>query len=306
MNPLDFRGPEFLAFYVAWSGAVLAILWVARSAWERRQPQTPPLRRWIVGSYPAESDAYAIALLRGGPSEAARAVLGRLVGEGYLLVDGRQLKLPQPPPANAARLDSIEEHVLRALSSGASAGLPAQSAEAQAVQAMQHLAAAMQADLEQQGLAPAGSVQQGYSLFRRLGVAALLGLGVMKIAVGVSRDRPVGFLILLTFAFTCVCLFVLKTPLQTFEGRQYLDWLKDSHRGLVQMIEQGRRSGQGELALAAGIYGLTILPSFAGLLTALRPPPSSSSSSGCSSSSCSGGGCGGGGCGGGGCGGCGG
>jgi uncharacterized protein (TIGR04222 family) len=309
MNPLDFRGPEFLVFYLAWSSVVLGILWIVRERWERRIPPggALPAGRLAPGTYPREEDAYAIALLRGGLEETARALLARLVAEGSVVIDGRELKRPDPPP-DTGRLEPLEQEVLHSILPPAGSGIAAQEAEKRVLQVVQYRSTEMQNDLEGQGLAPAEPQRRMYALFRNIGLVAILGLGLVKLLIGVSRERPVGFLVLLLLAFGFGCLYILRTPGQTPAGRQYLAWLQESHRGLVQMIEQGRRTGYGELALAAGIYGLTVLPGFAPLLTALTPPRSadsgcSSSSSSCSSSS---NGCGGGGCGGGGCGGCGG
>jgi len=305
MNPLDLRGSEFLAFYLAWSGAVLAVLWVVRERWERQTPPdgTRSIGRFAPGSYPREEDAYAIALLRGGPAETARALLARLVAEGSLAVVGREVQRPDPP-ADGVRLEPLELEALRCLLLPSGSGMEAREAEKKILRVVQERSAPIQSDLEHQGLAPVEAQRRVYNRLRHIALAAILGLGLVKIFVGVSRGRPVGFLILLLAVFGFACLAMLRTPLQTPAGRQYLAWLQQSHRGLVQMIGQGRRTGQGELALAAGIYGLKILPAFAPLLVALTPQTSSDSGSGCSSSSSSG--CGGGGCGGGGCGGCGG
>ena len=85
---------------------------------------------------------------------------------------------------------------------------------------------------------------------------------------------------------------------------RYLSWLKESHKGLMGMVTDGRRQGFGELALVAGIFGISALPSLQPLHKAFVPP-SSSGGGGDGGSSCSSGCGGGGGCGGG-CGGCGG
>jgi hypothetical protein len=161
---------------------------------------------------------------------------------------------------------------------------------------------------------------------------AVVGLGLAKLAVAISRGRlNVGFLILLLIGFWILIVRLLRPPQQTSAGQQYLAWLQESHRGLVRMLESGRRDSAGELALAAGIYGLTAVPGLTALGTAFQPVPverrkddgSSSSGSGCGSGSSSdlgssdsggsdsggsdsGGSSCGGGCGGGGCGGCGG
>jgi uncharacterized protein (TIGR04222 family) len=297
MNPLDFRGPQFLLFYILWSLGVLALLRMARAVWERAaSPARSTGPRWAPGIYPAEVDAYAIALLRGGPAEAARALLGRLVADGYVTVDGRQLKRSEPPP-DVSRLEPIEREALHSLFPPIAYAVEAQEAEKRAVQAMHERVSAMQEDLEAQGLAPPAGQWNGYKTFFALGLTAGTGLGLAKVLVGLSRGRPITFLLILMAVFAFACFKVLRPPFHTVAGGRYLAWLKESHKGLAQLIGQEKRTGRGELALATCIYGIAVLPTFKDLLTALQPPQTSGGSDG---GSCGGGGCGGG------CGGCGG
>ena len=94
-----------------------------------------------------------------------------------------------------------------------------------------------------------------------IGLAALVlvvGLGVAKLLVAMSRGRSnVGFLIVLLFVALFISARLMKPPLWTAAGSQYLSWLKESHRGLRSMVIDGRRPGFGELALAAGIFGIS-------------------------------------------------
>jgi uncharacterized protein (TIGR04222 family) len=306
MNPLDLRGPEFLAFFIAWSLGVLAILAIVRALWQRLAP-TPGTPLWAPGIYPGERDAYAIALLRDGPAEVANALLGGLVSAGYLTVDGRHLRLAEPPPAGAPRLSPLEEEALRAVFPSGGPAVTAQEAGKQARRAVERHIGEMQADLERQGLAPPESQRWVYAIFLWTAFAAIPGLGLVKLLVALARGHSnVGFLLVLMILSVLASFYLLGAPPRTMAGQRYLAWLQESHRGLVQMIGQGRQTGAGEQVLAAGIYGLDVLPGFEPLLVALKPPQTSSAS-GCSAGSGCGGGssCGGGGCGGGGCGGCG-
>lgn len=306
MNPFTLRGPDFLGFYFIWGIGAFAALWALREIRERRSPLsgTP---RWTPGTYPGEGDAYAIALLRGGPTEAARALLGRLVADGHLAVDGRQLKAPDTPP-DGSRLGLIENDVLRSVFPNPGSAVEAQDAQQQAARAMERWIAEMQAELLRQGLVPDESQRNSHWLFCRFALVSVPGVGVVKLLVALATGHSnIGILLILIVVYSTLSVLVFRPPRQTLAGRQYLSWLTGSHTGLMQMIIEGRRTGAGELALAAGIYGLEALPVLSPLTTALRPPvqvDSGCSSSGCGSSSC-GGGCGGGGCGGGGCGGCG-
>ena len=325
MNPLDLSGPEFLRFYLVYGVGLLAAAALLR--FYLSSPTTLVSRRWSPGVYPREGDAYAIALLRGGPREVVRALLCRLVADGLLTLDGCTLRRPDESPREHA-LAPLEEAALCALRP-ATGPENACLAVRRAVQMLAPQIGELHRQLEQEGLAPTEAQARTQ---RRIGIAALLavpGLGLVKLAVALARGRTnVGFLILLLIAYGAVCLFLLRPPLRTAAGRRYLDWLRGSHQGLVQMVGQGRREGAGELALAAGIYGLAALPVFMPLHQALEPQATRTKEdggAGCGGgdtggadgggdiggSSCSSGDSGGasscgGGCGGGGCGGCGG
>jgi uncharacterized protein (TIGR04222 family) len=337
VNPLDFTGPEFLRFYLVYGSAILLAAGLLRLFWSGSS--TPLVsRRWSPGAYPGEDDAYAIALLRGGPREVVRALLCRLVADGLLTLDGCTLRRPDESPRERS-LAPLEEAALSALRPAAGPE-NACLAVRRAAQVLAPQIAELRRELEQEGLVPGESrrrTQRGIMLGTFLFVC---GLGLAKLAVALARGRTnVAYLILLLIVYGAACLFLLRPPLRTAAGRRYLDWLRGSHQGLVRMVSQGRREGVGELALAAGIYGLAALPTFTPLRNALEPQAarrndgdaggsadSGGTYSGCSSGDSGGASCGsgdsggascssgdgggasscGGGCGGGGCGGCGG
>jgi uncharacterized protein (TIGR04222 family) len=134
------------------------------------------------------------------------------------------------------------------------------------------------------------------------GLTALgLGLfGLVKVLVGATRHRPVGFLLLLLgLGIGVVYLYRSHGSWATGRGRQLL--LK-----LVPVLRQAQvdRAYSGQVvALSVAVFGITELAAFGmrTLASYMQPPPQTGStdgSSGCGSSGCGGGGCGG-------CGGCG-
>jgi uncharacterized protein (TIGR04222 family) len=309
MNPLDLRGPEFLTFYLAFG---IAVLVAARFLKHRLAGAPPEGARLAPGVYPNETDASAIALLRGGPLEAARTLLGRLVASGSVVVERGALAQVIP---SAERLAWFEERATATLAPGMTV--------AAAEEAIQRAAAPdltrIEEDLERQGLLT--SKESRGAIWRLvLGALAVLpGLGLVKLWVALDRGHTnVGYLILLMILYT-ILVFAMLAPRRVSQaGRRYLQWLRGSHQAMVSALKEGRRAPvAGELALAAGIFGLTMIsvPAFAELNADLRQrmPGNSGSDGGGSSDSGSsdsgssdgGGGDGGGGCGGGGCGGCG-
>jgi uncharacterized protein (TIGR04222 family) len=304
MNPLDLRGPEFLAFFMPYSVAVFAVAMAARWLWKNALGTESTLPRWSPGVYPREGDAYAIALVRGGPSEVARTVLGRLLSAGLIELNGDRLS--RSTPSTWPALDPIEDTALLAFEGG---GLTASQAESKVRSSLGPRLQELEGDLERQGMTPGPTQRNGYWTICGLALLLVPGLGLAKLLVALARGRTnVGILIVLLALVTGLGVYLLRPPRRTRAGDKYLAWLQESHRGLVNLVTTGRRGDFREMALIAGIYGLETLPAFTALHAALRPPPRSGhdSGGGCGGDGGGGSSCGGGGCGGGGCGGCGG
>ena len=153
-------------------------------------------------------------------------------------------------------------------------------------------------------------------------IAVLLAVAGIKVAIGVSRNRPVSFLVLLAIVFSLATLFIVR-GFRTTRGDRMLGDLRilfDALRGRAEDLWPSASTN--ELALLMAVFGLGAVSVYHfPFVKAFRRPrhvdisgggPRTTSSCGgssCgSSSSCGGGGSscgGGGGCGGGGCGGCG-
>lgn len=309
MNPLDLAGPEFLRFYAPYGLCLIVFAWVVR-ALAALSLSPPEGSRWAPGSYPREGDAYAIALLRAGTPEAVRTLLSRLAAMKLIRIENQKMRTASL--RNGERqLQPIELTAWQALSSGAA--VRATQAQAIVERAVRPHLEEIGRSLAEQGLVPSPERRFLLRAIQLLTLLAVVGLGLAKLGVALDRGRTnVGFLILLLGVFWIAIVVVLKPPLRTSAGSRYLKWLRESHGELVQKLRTGRYERPDELALAAGIYGLsglTAIPALAALDSALHPRSSSSSGDGGSSSSGSsdsGSSDGGSSCGGGGCGGCGG
>lgn len=136
----------------------------------------------------------------------------------------------------------------------------------------------------------------------------LLGVGLNKLIIGMSRNRPVGYLSMLLFLYLIIGIVVLGisgTLFRTIRGNHIFKKLKNEHLGLESSVESNATNISGnDIMLGVELFSETILSSTSlSDLYLLIHPPSTSSSGGfdsCSSCSSCGGGCGGG------CGGCGG
>jgi hypothetical protein len=135
-------------------------------------------------------------------------------------------------------------------------------------------------------------------------MSIVLITGFIKIGIGVSRDKPVGFLIFLSVVTGVLLILFCRPGLRTSQGSSTLNAMREANTSLQSNAAISLTTlAAADVALAFALWG----PS---MLTGLRLTPLHDmliASGGSVGSGCgSGGGCGGGGCGGGGCGGCGG
>jgi uncharacterized protein (TIGR04222 family) len=305
-NPLDWTGPRFIASYV-----VMVIVAALLAATARRvlAPAEPALDRSRVDPL----HPYEVACLAEGPRRAVQAAFAAMVHGGALKLvseDARVLGVFKRTTRTVRQGTAIpaDAHPLdRALFTAAStptgnltplttAGLP--------------VARQIDDRLGQLGLLRAG-LPPGRCVLSALIMAAPLLLGLPKIAVGLSRGKPVGFLVIacIVTAIASLC-FLLARPRHSPRGKAILDALKKTHakagHPTMPAIElTSDKVAPADLALAIGLFGAGMLAT--GPLSDVHAMlPRAAGGGGCASG---GGGCGGSGCGGdggGGCGGCGG
>ncbi|HEY0095764.1 MAG TPA: TIGR04222 domain-containing membrane protein [Archangium sp.] len=298
MNPLDWNGEQFLNFYTT----VTLVLLVVAKAWQYalNQPSDEPLDAEL------KLDTYHVAVLQHRQS-AVRAAVAALVHAGALRVEQGVLEAVGKLPANAA---PFERAVYAAVS-----GPVGQVAELN--EAVARELAELEVGLRRRGLLMEPEVAARYGKYPKvLYFGVTLGLAVSKMAVGLSRGRPVGFLLLLLFFYGVLGLMVLglgSAPRRTRKGDKALAKLRADHEALRTTAKADGAWGtmsSASVALAVALFGTGLLAAsgMGGLRDYLVPPGSGGDVGfgGDSGGGDSGGGDGGGGCGGGGCGGCGG
>lgn len=300
LNPLDLPGPAFLALYLilAICGLVVAILF-RRFLVAVGEDSALPMMRF---------DAYEAAYLSGGDDAALDTAIAMLVQRQALKAEGasRSLAVNGPLPRNA---HAIEQAVYNAVTPSPRSVLNVRAAARWSVEQVGERLTAMGLILTDARWAAARTIPA-------LIMAAVMVLGILKISVGISRHRPVAFLVILTIITAIVVLiFFFARPRLTPLGERALMQLRLDNAALhATARSRPQMLAPTDMAFAIGLFGVASLPfvdtTWTELRQTLNPPPSvssgSSSSSGCgSSSSCSSGSSCGGGCGGG-CGGCGG
>lgn len=275
-NPLDWTAGPFLLLFAA-----LAITALIGSILLRR------LLRESGAAGGARPDAFELAYLAGGPERCTDAAVAHLLANDEVVWDesASKLVLTQPAP-NGADAPAIVAKCIAA--DGSTAQVLKRSAVA---------LAPLRKSLERKRLWLDDSAAWRVRLFSALPMLLMAGFGGAKIAVGMSRDKPVGFLVMLTIIVGVIGLgLLLSRPKRTRAGDLALT---EAKQRLARAI---RAPQQKELGLAVALLGTAALSGTAyAQYHQLRAPPSSSgdSSGGDSSSGDSG-------CGGGGCGGCGG
>ncbi len=291
MNIFELPGPAFLAVYVVAMVLGTITAWMVRASLRRKREHVDARSLHLL---PTE-----IAYLSGGEQQAVQAAVASLAHRDLLTVDDK---------SRALSANSIIRTGADAFETGV------QSLMIREARTVEALTSAAQPILEpvRRKLMSLGLLESGETTWKlRVAPAAVVGvvvlLGVVKMSIGASRQRPVVFLGLLTFIAVLEALwFFRRPPWRSLTGDSVVAALKARYSALAETAKaQSERVTPDDLALAVGLYGASVLVS--GPLhrfgRALAPPVQSSDSS--STSSCSSGssGCGGGG--GGGCGGCG-
>lgn len=274
-NPLDWTAGPFLMLYLA----LMVVMAVANRVWRQqlRGAPDPGSAQGLEGS--------EIAYLAGGPTRVLDAQIAGLLDGGHLAWDEVANKL------RVQRQDGLS-------------GLSAQLLRAIAVDGeistlQRRLQPALEAPRKalvqrRLWLDESARTRAGWSLCLLPGLLVLFGLS--KILVGLSRDKPVLFLSLLTLMVAVYAIYQLsKPPTRTRRGDDVLRVLGTRHARLQ------RAPMTGELTLAVALVGTSALSgtAFGAYHQARQPPSSDSSSSSSSDSGGDGGGSGCGGCGGG-------
>ena len=312
MNPFDLRGPEFLFFYFCFSLVVISAIVILR-----RRAESGPAPKIDLG------DPYLIAYLRGGEDEALRVAVMSLVGRGMLIMGAQFV-------CRAANVtDNMVEHPIER------EALKRFSAPDEAISVFKddNLKSTLQPyrqKLEAAGLLPDSAARNARWVRLLIALMALGIVGVIKIQIGISLQRPVAFLVFMMIA-AMIIVAVCSFPRLTVRGKATLVDIAILYSGLERRVNlSSPGSAPAELAMFAAVFGFTALAStpFEYTMEIFNQPRGSSksvsstsssscgsscgssvSSSSCSSSdggsSCGGSSDGGSSCGGGGCGGCG-
>lgn len=299
MNIFDLRGPEFLEFYIVVLAGATVGAFVLR--WILRGPDDD------VSHLINDLDPYEAAYLTGGPRMVVNTALASLVHSGRVQMISTQ----------KMRISELSSHDLPALER-AVYGMVANGQRVREIHAASgRITDAIGCKLLAANLALMPGQRISARLLPALVVATIFVIGIGKISIGISRGKPVTFLVLLSIVTAGIAIGFAAVPTyRTRAGDRMLKRARGEHAALhTSALHAPQRLECSDLALALALFGPAVLSSgpLVSLRDALWPTKRGGSWDGWDSwSSCgtggswSGGGCGGGGCGGGGGGGCGG
>jgi uncharacterized protein (TIGR04222 family) len=314
LNPFDWTGPSFIGFYIALyvmaliAGLVLRQLLRSNPPTEKYQEPTPAEAACLAYNQPAAINASICQMVQQGSLRLAsedKTLLGFRVGQAPYLSVGDGL---------SAGADRMEQEMFKV----------AQGKSKVSYHDLHNAGMSSAAEVEQR-LVERGLIEQpdNTRLARWLPFALMLSLavmGVVKIGIGLWRDKPVIFLVLASVVALVTAFFFLRQIRRTRAGDELLKLLRARHTNLAAASSPKQNACEAlsptMLAMSVGLFGAGVLAGgpLAGLQSLWMSHQQTyrgngGCGGGCSGGGCGaggGGGCGGGGCGGGGCGGCGG
>lgn len=276
-NPLNMAGPEFLDFYfqLSWITFVIAhgLRWLLRLPTSQGKPQSVLLT------------PYETAYLANGQTRLIQTVISKLTKQNCVGVNCYKKTVKFD-----GNINTLFDPMEIAIAQASTTEIKLSELESLSLEPIKLL----QEKLTSLGLLVAPKDQIKALIYPSILIGLLLLLGITKICVGISRDKPVGFLI--TF---CILLFTMRSSLfAPFHRSRYGDRIFNHLQAEGKHLKTSLYTPEGfALFGAVVLVGEPLLATLHNILTV---------SSGGGSGDGGGGGGGGGGCGGGGCGGCGG
>jgi uncharacterized protein (TIGR04222 family) len=245
MNPLDLKGPDFLMAYVV----LLAVAYGAARVWQS-------LQRTPLGTpepFELDLDPYEVAALQGTDAVAQTAVAA-LIQEGRLRTEGGDRLVVGGKLASSAH--PIERAVYQTVTSGG-------AGHAELRRAVETRMEKLEESLHRRGFLLRPEQEQRLKWTSLLVFTAAMALGVMKLLIGISRDRPVLFLAVLL----CVAGFLGYASLvksakgrRSGRGEAALELLREKHQPLrMTVTSEGATLNGGHMALAVALYGGSVL-----------------------------------------------
>ena len=307
-NPINLTGPEFLTFYILIG--IVGIALASSLRFELRLPSNAISRRFNNLSN------YEVAFLAGGKSQMIGTAIISLEQQGYIEVVTKQLDVTVytweklVPKKNTAYtweklvLKKTFDNICDPVEKLVAQDIVAVDGAIKRVFQMSSIEYGIRDRLQKLGLVLSDNQSLKAQIYPSLIMLSLLGIGLLKVFVGISRDKPVGFLLM---CMVVLLIFGIRFFVKPYRSR-YGDRVLNDLIARSQKLKKAN-SSDSQFPLAFALFGGIALASDKSWIPPdqtfrfNRLTSSSSGRDGGYGGECDGGG---GGCGGGGCGGCGG
>src|SRR5580765_1527665 len=242
-NVFDWRGPDFLTFYVILFAITLAFGLGLR--WALRRPTaTEPF------TVP-ELDGYATAFLNGGKILTVNTAIANLVRQGAMQVGRNRLTSVESRPDFSHEL---EKHVY------AAAYGPNGNSIANVRSSAKTYVTKIAGQLQSLGFVLSNSQARKAVLLPLMLALAAIAVGIIKIVIGINRGKPIGFLVGLCFLGFVISLVALaRPPRRTRLGDAVLRKLQERHTGTRYLGRNVATASAAEFATFLGLFGMTAL-----------------------------------------------
>lgn len=240
-NPFDLPGPQFLLLYGGLLVAAVVVIAISRFR-ARRTAEGPDI------DTAHGLDPYNVSYLNGGAVLAVSTALVQLVDRNIIDIDRRSGRVTWLMPATPASLHPLERAIVRAI------GLPARIRDIRP--AVGHEVERIAERLAERGLVvPAGRAVMVQTIGQLL-LGALTLAGLLKVIVGIARDRPVGYLVVLVLVTAALLLWAGRRPHRTKRGDRLLRAMQERRDDLRQLPP--RLAGE-DLAMGVALFGMSAL-----------------------------------------------
>jgi uncharacterized protein (TIGR04222 family) len=237
LTPLDWAGRPFLELYAIVAGLALLLLWALRFRMGRADG----------GDDGDGLDVLHVAYLAGGPDRALDTAMVGLFEAGAAMFDRRS---GQAVIDRGTAVDPVFAP-FRHVEDG-KAGRQAFHAQ------YASRVGRIRSELGQRGLIPTAQDMARFRLIAGLGLCGPVGLGLAKLGIGLSRGRPVGYLIIALTGTVVLGLCMAWTPpSRNRAGQAVLDrWRRDNARAARAPLPE-------EVPLAFALTGTAVLAGMA-------------------------------------------
>jgi uncharacterized protein (TIGR04222 family) len=243
----DYSGSDFIAFFGCLLAGLVALIVLLR-AWYRREWST---RRAVK----EPSDPYLIAMLSGGHRRAVIAALCELARRSMVSIPSTERIARKPGAVAPKEMHPFESAIWERIP-------PALASMKEIDRAVAVELRAMGGALSRDGLALSVPMQGRFTLTVKILIGFVILAGLLKMVIGVGRDKPVLILLGMIAATLIVYYFVRRqVPYRTRPGDATVGALRNIYSTAMHRTYKldAPDLPVGILPMAVGLYGVSVL-----------------------------------------------